>query len=303
MLESPVDYMVGDNADAKTKQAIIQKYGLDRPLYQQYARYLNGISPLGWKDGALRLKTPDFGISYQTDQAVSGMIAAHWGGSAILASAALLFAIILGVGFGLIAALKKDTFWDRVIVSISVLGISAPSFFLAVVLIAIFAVALRHWTHLDATGYFIEPNVMTGKDVIVWKNLLLPTIALGIRPLAVFVQLTRSSMIEVLDTDYIRTAKAKGLSPLMVILKHALKNALNPVITAVTGWLASLLAGAFFVEFIFNWKGIGKLAIDALNNHDFPVILACTLFIGLIFVAVNMLTDVLYSVLDKRVKY
>lgn len=295
--------MVGDNADAKTKQAIIQKYGLDRPLYQQYASYLNGISPLGWKEGALKLKSPDLGISYQTDQPVSAMIAAHWGGSAILATAALIFAIVIGISLGLIAALKKDTFWDRLIVSVSVIGISAPSFFVAVVLIALFAVAFRSWTHLDATGYLIEPNLMTGQDIIVWKNLLLPAIALGIRPLAVFVQLTRSSMIDVLDRDYIRTAYAKGLSPLMVILKHALKNALNPVITAVTGWLASLLAGAFFVEFIFNWKGIGKLAIDALNNHDFPVILGCTLLIGVIFVAVNMLTDVLYRVLDKRVKY
>jgi peptide/nickel transport system permease protein len=294
--------MVGENADKKTKDAIIQKYGLDKPLYIQYVEYLNGISPVGWKEGKFSLKTPELGISYQTDQSVTGMISAHWGGSAVLSMVALLFATILGVGLGLLSALWKDSFWDKLIISTSVIGISAPSFFVAVLVIAIFAVALRDFTHLDATGYWIEPNVMTGKDIYVWKNIFLPALALGIRPLAVFIQLTRSAMIEVLEMDYIRTAKAKGLSPLVVILRHALKNALNPVITSVTGWFASLLAGAFFVEYIFNWKGIGKLAIDALNNHDFPVILGCTLFIGVIFVSVNIGTDILYRLLDKRVK-
>lgn len=302
VLESPVDYMVGENADEKTKKAIVQKYGLDKPVYIQYAEYLNGISPIGWKEGQLRLKKPDLGISYQTDQVVSGMIGAHWAGSAILACVALFFATVLGVGLGLLSALMKDSFWDRLIMSTSVIGISAPSFFVAVIFIAIFAVALRDFTHLDATGYLIEPDVHTGKDIYVWKNILLPALALGIRPLTVFIQLTRAAMIEVLNMDYIRTARAKGLSPLAVILRHALKNALNPVITSVTGWFASLLAGAFFVEYIFNWKGIGKLAIDALNNHDFPVILGCTLFIGVIFVMVNMGTDILYRLIDKRVK-
>jgi len=137
---------------------------------------------------------------------------------------------------------------------------------------------------------------------LVLRNLLLPALALGVRPLAIFIQLTRSSLLDVLSLDYVRTAQAKGLASWVVLTRHALRNALNPVLTAVTSWLASLLAGAFFIEYIFNWQGIGKLMIDALTQNDFPVIIGCALTVGSIFVLISILTDWLYAWLDPRVQ-
>ena len=134
------------------------------------------------------------------------------------------------------------------------------------------------------------------------RNLLLPAVALGIRPLAIITQLTRSSMLDVLGQDYIRTARAKGLSQMATVLHHALRNALNPVVTAVSGWLASLMAGAFFIEYIFNWKGLGTVTLRAVENLDFPVVMGATLFVAALFVVINIAVDVLYAVLDPRVK-
>ncbi len=301
VLDSPVNYMVGENADAKIIQNIIEKYELNKPLGTQYSDYLVKLIPLKKTPKGLVITPPDLGVSYQNDRPVLDLIGTHWKGSAILAFFALAFAAIIGISMGVIAGLYKDKPTDRIIVSLSVLGISAPSFFVAVLLIAVFSVALRSLTHLNATGYIFETDVFTGEEVIIWKNLFLPMIALGVRPLAVFVQLTRAAVNEVIQTDYIRTAKAKGLDPFRILMIHALRNALNPVITSVTGWLASLLAGAFFVEFIFNWKGIGKLTIEALQKHDFPVILGCTLTVGIVFIFVSILTDLLYKLTDPRV--
>jgi peptide/nickel transport system permease protein len=303
VIDDPVNYMVGEQAKEEEKAAIRIKYGLDKPLYVQYLHYLHKLSPIGVDEkGDFGFKKPDMGLSYQGEQPVAKLVMNHFAGSGILAMLALLFSASIGIFLGVISALKKDTFWDRSIVFTSLLGVSAPSFFVAVFIIWIFAVMLKDYTGLNVTGYIFEKNVMTGEDYLAWKNCILPTFALGIRPLAVFVQLTRSSMVDVLQADYIRTAYAKGLSPWVVISKHALRNALNPVLTSVTGWLASLLAGAFFVEYIFHWKGIGKLTIDSLTNHDFPIILGCCIFIGLIFVIVNILTDIMYAILDPRVK-
>ncbi|RMG54503.1 MAG: ABC transporter permease subunit, partial [Bacteroidetes bacterium] len=234
-------------------------------------------------------------------EAVS-LIAGRAGGTLILALTAILFAATLGISLGVFAALRRDSWWDRSILSFSVLGISAPSFFIGVLMAWLFAVRLRPWTGLQVSGYLFEENIFAPGQHLVLKNLLLPTLALGIRPLAVFIQLSRSSMIDVLQTDYIRTAHAKGLAPAIVLARHALRNALNPVLTAVTGWLASLLAGAFFIEYIFNWQGIGKLTIDALNTQDFPVIIGCALFVGLVFVLISIATDLLYAWLDPRVR-
>ncbi len=294
--------MVGEKASKEVKEAIAEKYGLNKPVHIQYISYLNRISPLGFEQRKFCLKKPDFGRSYQGNFVVSQFIAAHLKGTAILATVSLFFAAIIGIFLGVIAALNKDRFWDKWILTLSVLGISAPSFFVGVILMWFFAVLLQNITHLDVTGYMFVPNLQTGEEYIVWKNLFLPTFALAIRPLAVFVQLTRSSLLDVLQSDYIRTARAKGLSETTTLFRHALRNALNPVATAVTGWLASLLAGAFFIEYMFNWKGIGKLTIDSLSNRDFPIILGCTLTVGLIFVVINLLTDLLYAWLDPRVK-
>ncbi|GAB4424380.1 MAG: ABC transporter permease [Bacteroidia bacterium] len=315
-LGDPTAYLVGDNADEATRQAIRTKYGLDRPVYVQYVRYLNGLSPLGLQAhdatgglvllplGAqtLALKTPDLGISYQSNSPVRSLVAGRVEGTLILALAAICLAAGLGIALGLVAALRYDTFWDGAILSLSVLGISAPSFFTGVLIVWLFAVQWRDWTGLHASGYLFEDDIFGPGRRLVLHHLLLPALALGIRPLAVFIQLTRSSMIEVLQASYIRTAHAKGLSAIQVLLRHALRNALNPVATSISGWLASLLAGAFFIEYIFNWQGVGKLTIDAVLANDFPLIIGCALFIGLVFIAVSILTDLLYAVLDPRVK-
>jgi len=303
VLENPVSYMVGDQADEKTKQAIIQKYGLDKPVYEQYFSYINQVSPIGLSDkGTWGLKSISLGESYQYKKPVLEMISDHIGGTAILALSALFFAAIIGIPLGIWAAYRPHTWQDNSILSFSVLGVSAPSFFVAALLIWFFAVLLRPYTGLDAAGFIFEPKIFAEGNIVVWKNLFLPALALAVRPLAIFIQLTRAAMLEVLAADYIRTARAKGLSAFSILFRHSLRNALNPVITSVTGWLASLLAGTFFVEYMFYWKGIGKLTIDALNQHDFPVILGASLWVALIFVVLSLLTDLLYAVLDPRIE-
>jgi peptide/nickel transport system permease protein len=184
----------------------------------------------------------------------------------------------------------------------SIIGISAPSFFMGIVIAYVFGFVLNKYTGLNMTGSWFDINVQTGERYYTLQNLILPAVTLGSRPLAIITQLTRSSMLDVLNQDYVRTAYAKGLSRRVVIWKHALRNALNPVITAVTGWFAELLAGAFFVEYIFGWKGIGKITVDALEKLDYPVVMGSVLLSAFIFVLINLLADVLYAVADPRVR-
>jgi peptide/nickel transport system permease protein len=184
----------------------------------------------------------------------------------------------------------------------SVVGISAPSFFMAIVIAYLFGLVLHDYTGLSLTGSWFNIDQVTGEKYLTLKNLILPALTLGIRPMAIITQLTRSSMLDVLNQDYIRTAYAKGLSERQVVFGHALRNALNPVITAITGWFAELLAGAFFVEYIFGWKGIGKVTVDALEKLDYPVVMGSVLFAATIFVLVNILADVIYGIIDPRVK-
>jgi peptide/nickel transport system permease protein len=155
---------------------------------------------------------------------------------------------------------------------------------------------------LHITGSWFDIDITTGERKLTLQNLILPAITLGIRPLAIITQLTRSAMLDVLDQDYIRTAYAKGLSRQQVIWKHGLRNALNPVITAVTGWFAELLAGAFFIEYIFGWKGIGKITVDALEKLDFPVVMGSVLVSATFFILINILADILYGIVDPRVR-
>ncbi|MCL4168590.1 UNVERIFIED_CONTAM: hypothetical protein GTU68_057805, partial [Idotea baltica] len=185
------------------------------------------------------------------------------------------------------AALNQNTFLDHALISVSVLGISIPSFVSAILMAMVFGYYLSDYTGLNLTGQL-------------W--LILPAITLGIRPLAIIVQLTRSAMLEVFSQDYIRTAYAKGLNKYQVVIKHALKNGMNPVITAVSGWLASLMAGAFFVEYIFDWKGLGFITIKAVQSLDFPVVMGVTLFVAAVFVLINIFVDLMYAVIDPRIR-
>jgi peptide/nickel transport system permease protein len=207
----------------------------------------------------------------------------------------------VGLTIGIFSAVYKDSFFDRFATVVSVLGMSLPSFFAAILIAWVFAFLLADYTGLNMTGSLYTVDDFGRGEYLNLKNLILPAITLGIRPLGLIVELTRNSMLEVLSQDYIRTARAKGLSESRIIIRHALKNALNPVITAVSGWYASLMAGAVFVEYVFDWKGIGVVIVDALEKYDFPVIMGTVLFISVILIIINILTDISYALLDPRV--
>ena len=179
---------------------------------------------------------------------------------------------------------------------------SVPSFFSAILFAWLFGFVLHKYTNLEMTGSLYELDDFGEKMTIKWKNLILPAIVLGIRPLAVVIQLMRNSLLDVMSQDYIRTARAKGLSEFNVIKNHAVKNALNPVVTAISGWFASMLAGAVFVEYIFGWNGLGKEIVNALNTLDLPVIMGSVLIIAIVFITINILVDIIYAWLDPRVK-
>jgi peptide/nickel transport system permease protein len=213
-----------------------------------------------------------------------------------------LIAIFLGIIFGVIATLNKDTWIDRWLQLISTLGMSVPSFFSAIIFSWLFGFVLNRFTHLNMTGSLFELDDFGEERHLMLKNLILPAFVLGIRPLAVIIQLVRGSLLEVLSQDYIRTAKSKGLSRFNVVFNHGIKNALNPVVTVVSGWFASLLSGAVFVEYIFGWKGLGKEIVTALNTLDIPVIIGAVLTISTLFIIINILVDLIYIKLDPQVK-
>ena len=179
---------------------------------------------------------------------------------------------------------------------------SVPSFFSAIIFAWIFGFLLYNYTGLNMTGSLYEVDDFWNGKYIQWKNLILPATVLGIRPLAVVSQLMRNSLLEVMSLDYIRTAKAKGLSEFAIIKKHALKNAMNPVMTAISGWFASMLAGAVFVEFIFGWNGLGKEIVDALNTLDLPIIMGAVIVIASLFIIINIFVDLIYGWLDPKIR-
>ncbi len=315
----PAKMIVGQTGDKKTLDNIRKDLYLDQPKWKQFFLYLNDVSPLcihtkndivkkelkGFFIGGdvkFGFKAPYLRKSYQTKKNVGAVLMEALPGTLLLAVAAMLLAVFFGILLGVIAAVKKGTWLDTSAVFASIAGISAPSFFMAIVIAYFFGVVLHPYTGLNLTGSWFDIDEVTGEKYLTLKNLVLPALTLGIRPLAIITQLTRSSMLDVLNQDYIRTAYAKGLSSRTVVLKHALRNALNPVITAVTGWFAELLAGAFFVEYIFGWQGIGKVTVDALEKLDYPVVMGSVLISGCIFILVNMLADLLYGVVDPRVK-
>ena len=315
----PARLIVGQSGDKKTMDNIRKDLYLDQPKWKQFILYLNDISPLSIHTKAdiekkelrgffvggntkLGLKVPYLRKSYQTKKDVGTVLMEALPGTLLLAVAAMIFATIIGILLGVIAAVKKGTWMDTSAVFASIAGISAPSFFMAIVIAFLFGVVLHSYTGLNLTGSWFDIDEVTGERYLTLKNLVLPAFTLGIRPLAIITQLTRSSMLDVLSQDYIRTAYAKGLSRRKVIFKHALRNALNPVVTAITGWFAELLAGAFFVEYIFGWKGIGKITVDALERLDFPVVMGSVLLTASFFVLVNILADILYGVIDPRAR-
>ena len=315
----PARLIVGQTGDKRTMDNIRKDLYLDQPKWKQFVLYVNDVSPICIHtqndiarknlhglfiggDTKVGLKVPYLGKSYQTKKNVGTILMEALPGTLLLAIAAMLLATIIGILLGVIAAVKKGTWLDTSAVFASIAGISAPSFFMAIIIAFLFGVVLHPFTGLNLTGSWFDIDEVTGEKYLTLKNLILPAFTLGIRPLAIITQLTRSSMLDVLNQDYIRTAYAKGLSKNTVIFKHALRNALNPVITAITGWFAELLAGAFFVEYIFGWKGIGKITVDALEKLDYPVVMGAVLVSACIFIVINLLADVLYGMVDPRVR-
>ena len=206
----------------------------------------------------------------------------------------------MGLFLGVLAGYYKGSSLDRFLVFFSTLGMSLPSFFSAIIFSWIFGHVLADFTGLNMTGSLYEMDDFGEAHHLQLKNLLLPAFVLGIRPIAVIVQLVRSGLIDVLQQEYIKTAYAKGLSAIQVVYRHALKNTLNPVITAVSGWFASMLAGAVFVEYIFGWRGVGKEIVTALNTLDIPVVMGAVLVIASLFVIINILVDFLYIYIDPK---
>ena len=319
--------MLDQREDSEQLANIRKKYGFDQSKVKQYSYYLNDLSPLSLHshntddytfldnnrytytplfsmgNASLVLKYPYLRTSFQKNgKRVSEVIAETLPNTAILAVFAITIAMTLGIVLGVLSAVYKDTFFDRITSVISTKRMSVPSFFSAILFAWIFGFVLHEATGLEMTGSLYVVDDFGERSYIQWKNLILPAIVLGIRPLAVVIQLMRNSLLEILSMDYIRTAKAKGLTMFQVIKKHALKNALNPVITAISGWFASMLAGAVFVEYIFNWNGLGKEIVNSLNTLDLPVIMGSVLVIAILFITINILVDILYSWLDPRIR-
>ena len=201
-----------------------------------------------------------------------------------------------------VTAIINTNFLNRLTLFITTIGMSLPSFFAAILMAWIFGFILEDVTGLSMTGSLYTVDEYGRGEYLTLSNLILPALTLGMRPLAVVVELTRTSLLEAMSMDYVRTAKAKGLRPWRVICVHALRNALNPVVTAISGWFASLLAGAVFIEYVFDWKGIGVVVVDALEKYDFPVIMGAVLLIAVMLIIVNLLVDIIYGIIDPRVR-
>ncbi|HNL08305.1 MAG TPA: ABC transporter permease, partial [Chitinophagales bacterium] len=238
--------------------------------------------------------------SYQSKRLVTEVLTEALPKTLILGITAMLLATFIGISLGIIAALRPFSIWDNSILVTSIIGISQPSYFSGIILALVFGYWLHDYTGLNYTGGLYEMNDY-GDEVLHLQNLILPALALGIRPIAIIVQLTRATMLETLSQDFVRTARAKGLPEKTVIIRHALRNALNPVVTALSGWLAAILTGAYFIEIIFDYKGLGFVTITALNNLDMPIAMGSILFTAVLFVCINIVTDLLYGWLDPRV--
>jgi len=323
----PSRMMLGQRDNEQMRLTIQKKYGFDKPLLQQYAYFINDLVPISihstnpndfsnlakhayslvgsihTKKFDVVLKAPYLRESFvRKGVSVSSIIANTLPNTFVLALTSMSFALVLGISFGLVCALYEHKFIDQFLSSTAVFGMALPSFFSAIIIAWLFGYVYQKYTGLSMTGSLYEVDDYGRGETLVLKNLVLPAFTLGIRPLAVVLQLTRNSILDTLQEDYIRTARAKGLSNFRVLIFHALPNALNPVITAASGWLASMLAGAVFVEFIFGWNGVGKEIVYALDYLDLPLVMGAVLTLSICFVFITIFTDILYFILDPRIK-
>lgn len=273
----PARMMLGQRADVASVEAVREELGLNKPMYVQYARFMGNAFQ------------GDLGRSYSSNRQVVQTILEKLPATALLAFSALLISSVLGVLIGIISATKKYTLTDNAAMLFALFGISFPTFAFGLIMALVFGHLLK-W--FPISGYINDG----------WQYLILPMLTLALRPLAITARITRSSMLDVMNQDYVRTAKAKGLSTYSVVFKHTLRNALNPVVTTISASLAATLGGVFFIEYIFNWPGIGLLAIDAIFKLDFPMIQGTVLFSAIVFVIINFFVDIIYATLDPKVK-
>lgn len=324
----PALVVLGPRAGQAEINQFHHQAGTDRSWVKQYLHYMNDLSPISVHHTKTRdhllylntdvytsfvslfsfsqykviLKAPYLRTSYISKTPVSSIIADCWPETAVLAFTSLVLATFAGIAIGIWFAV---TSWHKcrsaVFVVLQIFGISTPSFFIALLFAWLLGYVWNDYTGLSPTGSLYEVDNFKG-PVLAWHNLVLPLLTLSLRPMSIIIQITHASFQDVLATDYIRTARAIGFSNLRIWTRYALKNALNPVVTAISGWLASLLAGAVFIERIFNWKGIGNEVVEALNNSDLPVVMGCTLFFAFLFVCINSAVDFIYRWLDPRIK-
>jgi peptide/nickel transport system permease protein len=271
----PIQAMLGEGAAGADIQAARHAYGLDVPLGTQYVHYWKGVVH------------GDLGRSLRLNKPVKDLVAQAYPATLTLALSALLIAVLLSIPAGVRSATRRNRWDDRTLSFVSLLGLSFPNFALGPILILVFAIRLD-WLPVSGAGS--------------WRNLVLPAVTMGASLAAILTRMVRTSMLEELGQDYIRTARAKGLTERAVVYRHALRNALIPVVTVIGLQFGALLAGAIVTETIFAWPGIGRLTISAINNRDYALVQGCLLCIGLTYVAVNFFTDLVYSALNPRIR-
>lgn len=271
----PADYYLGEQASSADRTAFMHKHHFDLPLMQQYGLFLKG------------LLTNDWGRSFHTEQPVLGMISSRMGATFLLTFAAMAVAVLIALPAGVVSAIKRNSWLDSTAMFFSLLGISIPNFWMGPVLALIFSIKLG-----------LLP--LAGRES--FASLILPSVTLGAALAAMLARITRSSLLEELHKEYVTTARAKGLSEKKVILKHALRNALNPVVTIVGLQVGTLLTGAIITEKVFDWPGIGSLLLTGIQQRDYNVVQGCIIMISFLYVSINALTDVLYKWIDPRVR-
>ncbi|MCK5480446.1 MAG: ABC transporter permease [Gammaproteobacteria bacterium] len=271
----PVEIMLGESASLADREALRVALGLDKPVMIQFLIYLEGLLHL------------DLGTSIHFRQPVSDLLLERLPATGLLAAATLAVSLVMAFPLGVIAAVRRNTAWDTGAMGFSMLGVSIPNFWLGPILILVFSLWL---------GWF----PVSGRDGV--ASVVLPALTLGTGLAAVLSRMVRSSMLEVLGEDYMRTARAKGLAPQRVVLQHGLRNALLPVITLLGLQLGALLAGAVITETVFSWPGVGLLTIESIQTRDYPVLQACVLLISTTYVLVNLFTDIAYAWIDPRIR-
>lgn len=267
--------LLGDSATPESKAALEKELGLDQPYIIQLFNYIKGVVQL------------DLGTSYRTKQPVLDEILARLPNTLKLATLATILASLIGVITGIVSAVKQYTLADNIATGIALFGVSMPPFWLGLLLILVFSVNL---------------DVLPSSGVKTWDCWILPTITLGTAVAGIIMRMTRSSMLDVIRQDYIRTARAKGQKELVVILKHEFRNALIPIITVIGVQFGTLMAGAVLCENIFSISGIGKFLVDSINNKDYPCVMGTVLFVAVLCTVINLFIDILYSFIDPRIK-